>query len=41
MDAIQLYHTLHRKPFVPFRVVRKDGQAFDVLWEHLAAVCTT
>jgi hypothetical protein len=41
MDAVQLYHILHRKPFVPFRVVRKDGQTFDVLWEHLAVVCTT
>jgi hypothetical protein len=39
--AEELYRTLHRQPFQPFRVILKDGRTYDVLHERLAVVGTT
>lgn len=41
MQAEELYHILHRKPFQPFRVRLKDGRAYDVRHERLAIVGVT
>jgi hypothetical protein len=38
MDPVKLSQLLHRQPFVPFRVVLKDGQTYDVRHGHLAFV---
>lgn len=38
ITAEELYHTLHRKPFQPFRVHVKDGRVFDILDERTAVV---
>jgi hypothetical protein len=38
IDPLELYHTLHRQPFQPFRVHLKDGRTYDVLHERLAVV---
>jgi hypothetical protein len=41
MDPHQLYQTLNRKPFVPFRVILKDGRSFVVWSRFMAVVCAT
>jgi hypothetical protein len=41
IQAEELYHTLHRKPFQPFRVYVKDGRVFDIRHHDLNVVCTT
>lgn len=41
IQAEELYRTLHRKPFQPFRVCLKDGRVFDIRFEHLAIVGQT
>ncbi len=37
----ELYHTLHRQPFQPFRVHLKDGRYYDIRYQHLAVVGDT
>ena len=34
ITAEELYHTLHRKPFRPFRVFVKDGRVFDIRYHR-------
>jgi hypothetical protein len=34
IDPVDLYQTLHRKPFQPFRVFLKDGRIFDIHYER-------
>jgi hypothetical protein len=41
MQAETLYHTLHQKPFRPFRVHLKDGRYYDIIYQHLALVGRT
>lgn len=41
IQAEELYHTLHRKPFQPFRVHLKDGKFHDIRYEHLGIVGQT
>ena len=41
IPAEELYHILHRKPFQPFRVHVKNGQFYDIRYEHLAVVGRT
>jgi len=41
IQAEELYHTLHRKPFQPFRVQLRDGRSYDIRHEHLAIVGQT
>ena len=36
-----LYHTLHCKPFRPFRVHLTDGRRYDICYPHLAVVGKT
>jgi hypothetical protein len=38
ISAEDLYHTLHRKPFQPFRVFVKDGRVFDIRYHDLNVV---
>jgi hypothetical protein len=41
IQAEELYRTLHRQPFQPFRVRLKDGRCYDIGNEHLAVVGQT
>lgn len=41
MQAETIYHTLHQKPFRPFRVLVKDGRHYDILYQELAMVFRT
>jgi hypothetical protein len=41
ITAEELYHTLHRKPFQPFRIHVTDGRVFDVRDKRLAVVGET
>ncbi|HEV3238432.1 MAG TPA: hypothetical protein VGZ25_15705 [Gemmataceae bacterium] len=38
MTAEELYQTLHRKPFMPFRVHLKDGRTYDIRFPELNMV---
>jgi hypothetical protein len=40
MDSIELYHTLHRQPFQPFRVFVRDGRVYDIRYPRLSVVGT-
>jgi hypothetical protein len=41
IDAMDLYRTLHRKPFQPFRVHLTDGRIYDIRYERNNVVGTT
>jgi len=41
ITAEELYHTLHRKPFQPFRIHVTDGRVFDIRDERLSVVGET
>jgi hypothetical protein len=41
IDAIDLYRTLHRKPFQPFCVHLTDGRSYDVRYPRNNVVGTT
>jgi hypothetical protein len=41
IDAMDLYQTLHRKPFQPFRVHLTDGRSFDIRYPRNNVVGTT
>jgi len=41
MQAETLYHTLHQKPFRPFRVHLSDGRTYDVPYPQRAMVGRT
>lgn len=41
ITAEELYHTLHRKPFQPFRVHVTDSRVFDIREPRLAMVYET
>jgi hypothetical protein len=41
IDAMDLYRTLHRKPFQPFRVFLTDGRSYDIRFERNNVVGTT
>jgi hypothetical protein len=41
IDAMDLYRTLHRKPFQPFRVHLTDGRSYDIRYERNSVVGTT
>jgi len=41
IDAMDLYRTLHRKPFQPFRVYLKDGRFYDIRYPRNNVVGTT
>jgi hypothetical protein len=41
IDPVDLYRTLHRKPFQPFRVYLTDGRIFDIRYERNNVVGTT
>jgi hypothetical protein len=38
MTAEELYQTLHRKPFQPFRVHLKDGRSYDIRFPEINMV---
>lgn len=41
IDAMDLYRTLHRKPFQPFRVHLTDGRSYDICYPRNNVVGTT
>lgn len=41
IDTMDLYRTLHRKPFQPFRVYLKDGRSYDIRYPRNNVVGTT
>lgn len=41
IEAMDLYRTLHRKPFQPFRVYLTDGRSFDIRYQRNNVVGTT
>jgi hypothetical protein len=41
IDPMDLYRTLHRKPFQPFRVYLTDGRIFDIRYQRNNVVGTT
>jgi hypothetical protein len=38
MTAEELYQTLHRKPFKPFRVYLRDGRTYDIRFPEINMV---
>jgi hypothetical protein len=41
IDAMDLYRTLHHKPFQPFRVHLTDGRSYDIRFPRNNVVGTT
>ncbi len=41
MQAEEMYHLLHKRPFEPFRIHLSDGRVFDIRYPHMNMVGVT